>query len=131
MDPCNSDAWLWLTITYISKEKFDDARKALTNWAEIVGVNKNRALLFVSLVEGHVRTGQPVTPPRILVNIVKLWRFTKPLYAYLGHKEKTIELFEKEGGSLRYMRYFPAYDFIRNEPDFKELIKNRKKDVGL
>ncbi len=122
LDSNNADAWFWLMITYICIEEFEDARKALTNWAEIVGVNKNRALLFVSLVEGHVRTGQPVTPPRILVNIVKLWRFTKPLYAYLGHKEKTIELFEKEGGSLRYMRYFPAYDFIRNERRFTDLI---------
>ena len=131
LDSNNADAWLWLMITYICIEEFEDARKAQSRWAEIVGIEKELALLFVSLVEEHVRTGEPVSPPPELEKIFALMGWKKPLYAYLGHMEKTIALFEEQDGSLHYMRYFPAYDFIRSEPRFIELIQKKERELGL
>ena len=131
LDSNNADAWLWLMITYICIEEFEDARKAQSRWAEIVGIEKELALLFVSLVEEHVRTGEPVSPPPELEKIFALMGWKNPLYAYLGHMEKTIALFEEQDGSLHYMRYFPAYDFIRSEPRFIELIQKKERELGL
>ncbi len=114
LDSNNSDARLWLTITYISMKKFVDAGKALSKWAKIVGLKESLALLFVSKVKEHNRTKKGVTPPKKLVAILEPLGWKKPLYAYLGNDKDTIAMFKEEGGSLRYMRYFPAYDNIRS-----------------
>ncbi len=127
----NPDAWLWLMITFISIEEFEEAGKALSRWAEIAGLEKGIVMHFISLVKEHTQTGEPVSPPPELEKYFALFGWRTYLYAYLGHKEKTIELLEESNDILGYGKYFPAYDFIRSEPRFIALLRKRNQILGL
>ena len=127
----NADAWLWLMVTFISIEEFEEAGKAISHWAEIAGLDKEIVMHFISLIEKHTQTGEPVSPPPELEKYFAQFDWTTYLYAYLGHKEKTIELLEKQNDSLAYLYYFSAYDFLRSEPRFNELIQQKERELGL
>lgn len=126
IDPNYSDVWIWFTITYIFQEEFDNAINTNIRFAELTGGDPELAGLWASLVAEHARTGEPVTPPPELEEYFAKWGWTTYLYAYLGHKEKTIELLEERPDALGRLKYYPAFDFIRSEPRFIEVLQESK-----
>ena len=120
LDPSTADAWFWLMITYISDNNFGQAREAIRRWAELAGLDVDLALRFISLVE------KPEKPQKELIDIFQDNGWLIYLYAYLGDGKKTIKLLKNSDESLGYLMYFPAYDFIRKDPEFEKLIQQRK-----
>lgn len=125
IDPNHSDSLVWMGLSFGLLKKFEDAKNAGIRHAELTGGDVELSLLYNSLVEEHARTGEPVTPPPDLVKYMETWGWTTLLYAWLGHKDKTLELLEERGryGSYVFMKYYPAFDFLRSEPRFIELLQ--------
>ena len=121
--------WIGLGIVYLQAKKFEDATRAWVRWAELASENKEAIQYYVSLVEEHERTGEPMSPTPELESIFAKYRWIhKYLFAFLGQKEKTLASLEQaynEGyyNDLYYMKIDPAYDFIRSEPRFIALIQ--------
>ena len=70
-------------LTFLLKERFEDATHALNRWAELTGNDKEVVKLYLSLVEEHARTGEPVSCPPELESVFPFY-----FYAYLGHKDR-------------------------------------------
>ncbi len=130
LDETFSDVWVWLGIIYNFLKKFEDAKNANVRFAELTGGDKEMARLYTSLMEEYTRTGEPVTPPPELIKYFKKWNWITYLYAYLGHKEKTLELLEERGGgSYGRLKYYPVYDFIRSEPRFIAILQKKEQEL--
>ncbi len=120
-------AWEYMGTTFFHKEKFEDATHALNRWAELTDKDKEAVKLYVSLVEEHVRTGEPVAYPPELESVFPCY-----FYAFLGHKEQTLELLERYDKEEKYeylqiVKYDPIFDFLQSEPRFIALMQK----VGL
>ncbi len=126
LEPNYPDVWVWMGLTFDYLNEFEDSLTAKMRWTELVDGDKEMQLFYVSLLEEHARTGKPVTPPPELVKYFEKWGWTVFLYAYLGHKEKTMELLEAQNQSYGFMKYYPAYDFLHSEPRFIELLQRAK-----
>ena len=59
--------WFVLGETYLYVNKFEDATRAFVRFAELTGENKEVMQQYVSLIEEHKRSGEPVSPPPELV----------------------------------------------------------------
>ena len=79
--------------------------------------------LYLSLVEEHARTGEPVAYPPELESV-----FPYHFYPFLGHKEQSLELLERiykeeQYWYLQVCKSFPLYDFLQSEPRFIALMR--------
>ena len=120
--------WSYLARAYIHVKKFEDATSAWVRWAELTGKDKETVKLFVTLVEEHALTGEPVSFPPELESLFKSSLENALYYAMLGQREKTLALLEQnyEEGyywDLHFMKIIPEYDFIRSEPRFIALMR--------
>ncbi len=133
LDSYNAGAWYFLGVAYIFVNKFEDATHAWDRWAELAGENKEAMQHYVSLVEEHNRTGEPVSPSPELKIIYAKRGWTLYLYASLGQKEKTLETLEQAFEEGRHVGRLsiPLFDFLRTEPRFIALEQKRKQILGL
>ena len=127
LDPNYHFTWEFMGLTFLFKERFEDAAHALNRWAELTGRDKEMLKLYVSLVEKHARTGESVAyPPE--------WESVFPYYFYtfLGDKERNLDAIEQAFEEKNYYFLFsPEYDFLRSEPRFITLERKRKQVLGL
>ncbi len=132
LDSNYSNAWRGLGVAFLYDKRFEEATRAFVRDAELEGVNKEAMQLFVSLVEEHERTGEPVSPtPELEVIFAKTGQ-THILYAGLGHKEKTLAFLEQKYEEENYLPlFFPVLDFLRAEPRFIALERKHMQFYGL
>ncbi len=132
LDSNNAGAWVNLGAAYLYAKKYEDATRAYVRFAELAGENKEAYQLFVSLVEEHERTGEPMSSTPELEIIAAKYGVTHFLYASLGQKEKTLEALEQafEEGNYGPL-FYPVMDFLRTEPRFIALERKRKQILGL
>ena len=86
-------------------------------------MNKEVVKLYLSLVEEHARTGEPVAYPPELESV-----FPYHFYPFLGHKEQSLELLERcykeeQYWYLQLCKSFPVFDFLQSEPRFIALMR--------
>ena len=128
LDSKYANGWGNIGLTYFLMGKYEDAKRAFVRFAELKGENKEAMRHYVSLIEEHARTGEPVSPtPEVEIIFAKGGR-THILYANLGQKEKTLTLLEQyyeedQYSGLLFLKIHPAYDFIRSKPRFIALMK--------
>ena len=127
LDPNYHLTWEFMGLTFLFKKRFEDAAHALNRWAELTGIDKEALKLYVSLVEKHARTGEPVAYPPELESV-----FPYYFYAFLGNKERNLDAIEQAFEEENYYFLFsPEYDFLRSEPRFIALEQKRKQVLGL
>ncbi len=132
LDPNNAIAWAYLAGVYTHVKKYEDATHAFVRKAEIDGENIESTQLFVSLIEKHDRTGEPVSPPPELEKHFAKMGKIYYLYTALGLKDKTLELLEQTYKKENYRPlHDPNLDFLRSEPRFIALEQKRKQILGL
>jgi adenylate cyclase len=132
LDSNYSKAWRGLGVAFLYDKRFEEATRAFARNDELEGVNKEPIQLFVSLVEEHERTGEPVSPTPELEIIFAKEGNTHILSAALGHKEKTLAFLEQKYEEENYLPlFFPVLDFLRAEPRFIALEQKRKQVFGL
>ena len=133
LDSNNPHSWYFLGAAYIFVNKFEDATHALVRFAELAGENKEAMQHYVSLMEEHNRTGEPVSPSPELKIIYAKRGWTPFLYASLGQKENTLEWLEQAFEEGRHVDHLslPLFDFLRTEPRFIALEQKRKQILGL
>ncbi len=127
LDPNYHYTWEYMGLTFLFKERFEDAAHALNRWAELTGIDKEVLKLYVSLVEKHARTGEPIAYPPKLESV-----FPYYFYTFLGNKERNLDAIEQAFEEDNYYFLFsPEYDFLRSEPRFIALEQKRKQVLGL
>ncbi len=127
LDPNYHFTWEFMGLTFLFKKKFEDAAHALNRWAELTGIDKEALKLYVSLVEKHARTGEPVAYPPELESV-----FPYYFYTFLGNRERNLDAIEQAFEEENYYFLFsPEYDFLRSESRFIALEQKRKQILGL
>ena len=122
-------AWIWLGYALFINKRFEEATNALVRWAEITGNDKEVVKLFVSLLEEHALTGEPVYLPQEAINVWPDFLETVS-YGLVGQKDKTLELLEQayEEGR-RPQLHGQEFDFLRSEPRFIKLMQKREQMI--
>ena len=132
LDSNNDAALSYLGGISILVKNYEDGKRAWIRLCELRDADEEAIELFVSLIEEHHRTGEPVSPPPELEKTFAKWGKTFYLYSYLGLKEQTLELLEQsyEKKNYRSLRS-PELDFLRSEPRFIALELKRKQILEL
>ena len=111
-------------------KNYEDAKRAWIRLDELNGGDGEAIELFVSLIEEHERTGEPVSPPPELEKHFAKFGKTYYLYSYLGLKEQTLEFLEKAYERGHDMDLHPPeLDFLRSEPRFIALERKREQII--
>jgi len=113
--------------------RVDDAAAMLKVWAEATDRSAAAAKELGAAFIQFQQTGKPVEVSDELIEQFQLGRKSPQVYASLGDKEKTIAalqyLLVERFGRIDFfrMKINPSYDFIRDDPRFKELLEQ----IGL
>ncbi|UCC81880.1 MAG: tetratricopeptide repeat protein [Gemmatimonadota bacterium] len=121
-------SWLWLAESLLWARRFDDARHALGRFFELTGGAAETGSRLVDLVVEYDRTGRPgLVPPDIEDAAGDRHGRLFDIYALAGQREKTLEwlerAYERRNSGILFLKD-PAYDFLRDDPRFIELMRN-------
>jgi TolB-like protein len=124
------EAWRNIWLSYLRAGRYTDATMAIGKWAEGTGRDPSSTARLGELLEQYNRTGDVVKIPAELLDELRIGTHNKAqVYAAAGDAEATlaalsIALEERAGSrSVLSMKINPLYDFIRDDPRFKEMLK--------
>jgi TolB-like protein len=109
---------------------YEAAKPSLLEWAERTGRDVEAIDQIADLIIRNPRNGQPIDiDDRLLARLAVGSGHHAQLYAFAGDAEATLDALERgineRLGSLSIMsmKVNPAYDFVRNEPRFLQLLQ--------
>jgi TolB-like protein/Flp pilus assembly protein TadD len=120
--------WFWLGESLLRVRKFDEARHALGRFFELTGGASQTGNRLVDLVVEYDSTGRPAPVPPDIEDAAGDRRGRLfGIYALAGQREKTLEwlerAYEQRNAGILFLKD-SAYDFLRDDPRFIELLRN-------
>jgi TolB-like protein len=104
--------------------------ETLVTWAIATGRDRADAAQVAELILRHAESGEPQDLPLDLANRLAFGLENLGLiYAFLGDRENALQsleqAYEERSGSRSVLsiKINPAYDFVRDDPRFQELLK--------
>ena len=128
--PSYTELWRNTWLTFMRAGEFDQATKALVNWAAGTGRDVDQARQLGHIIEQSQETGEMAKfPEDLLTNLAIGNENLGQVYAAGGDAESAIAeirvALEERGGSrsVLSMKINPLYDLIEDDPRFIEMLK--------
>ncbi len=122
-----------LAMTYQGKEMYEEALVELKRWKSLGGGGRGHYEADVAVIYAKMqRTGEAL---EILEDLKQrrakggdvLAIYFAAIYAALGNKDEAFKwldtAYEENRSSLRYLKMERAYDFLRSDPRFHDLLR--------
>ena len=133
LDPNVPFAHLHIGLSYSEKGVFG---KAIESIQQAIKLNEDNPKMQIRLGQVYAKSGDDANARTILSQVKASKQYVSPaelamLYASLGDKESALasleNAFRTNDVQLQYIKIAPAYDNLRSDPRFKDLLKR----VGL